>query len=53
MTRTILMMMMGVVLTLGVFCAAMFAEPAVTKVEEVHGLVHLTFPLLVLNWRPC
>lgn len=27
-------------LALGVFGAAMFAEPAVTKVKEVVGLVH-------------
>ena len=29
-----------VLLAFGVFGAAMFAEPAVTKVEEVVGLVH-------------
>ena len=27
-------------LALGIFSAAMFAEPAVTNVEEVVGLVH-------------
>jgi hypothetical protein len=29
-----------VALALGIFGAAVFAEPAVTKVEEVVGLIH-------------
>jgi hypothetical protein len=29
-----------VALALGIFSAAMFAKPAVTKIEEVVGLVH-------------
>jgi hypothetical protein len=30
----------GVLFTFGLFCAAMFAQPTITQIEEVIGLVH-------------
>lgn len=46
MSRTIVMMM-WVMFTFCVFCTAVFTQPAVTQVEEMSGLVHWTFPLLL------
>jgi hypothetical protein len=40
--RLMLLRLVMVMFTLGVLCAAMFAEPAITQIEEMGRLVHRT-----------